>query len=158
LNQFVVQDKFGGSLANLGDFMKNAAHILIDKGSDSERQSRSGLGFQMPAAWPEIPDDQCNAIATLVQKAMESRLNNLISGEGRYENPASRYIVRAFIRVKRPDGCPPQLLWSAPSAGFTIAPWYDNAGRPPTKIILPKLDDLKKLKPNVAFAMPEDLF
>ncbi len=155
LNQFSVHDADRHVLAQLGDFMKTASQVLIDKNDGSGSQT---LQFQMPNAWPDIPDAQCNAIAALVQKAMEARVSNLISGEGRYENTASRYVVRAFIRVKRPDGCPPQLIWCALSDPFLIAPWYDNAGLPPVKIVLPSLGDLRKLKPNVAFAMPEDLF
>jgi hypothetical protein len=151
LNQFKVQDKDGKDLAKLGDFMKNAAKVLVEK---------RGGSVHMPAQWPDLHDDQSTAIAALVQKAMESRLKGLMAGEGRYEALDRQYCLRAFVRVKRPDGCPPVLVWSAPSAPFTIAPWYETSGLPPVKIQLPKMDmdALKKLKPNVAFAMPESLF
>lgn len=159
LNQYSVEfDDEDVDPQELGDFMKTAAHILVDKGSDDERSSQTSLSFLMPKAWPLVSDDDCDTIAALVQKAMEARVQSLIAGEGRYENPESRYSVRAFVRVKRSDGCPPLLVWSAPSEPFKIAPWYDNAGRPPVKITLPSVSDLRKLKPNVAFAMPEDLF
>jgi hypothetical protein len=67
---------------------------------------------------------------------------------------------QAFIRVKREDGCPPVTVWSEPSAPFVIAPWYDGADVAPVQIPLPDAGDrdlLKKLKPNVAFVVPESL-
>ena len=80
--------------------------------------------------------------------------------ETRYEDPGRQYRLRAFARVKRADGCPPELVWSEYSEPFTIAPWYDSAGLPPVRIQLPldRHDFLKRIKPNVAFSMPEDLF
>ncbi|PYU42065.1 MAG: hypothetical protein DMG54_17400 [Acidobacteria bacterium] len=151
LNQFTVQDSNGNVLANLGDFLKGAAKILVDKQDGS---------IQMPDQWPRITDDQSTSIALLFQNAMESRVKDLIAGEARYEvqDPPRQYRLRAFVRIKRPDGCPPVLLWSAPSEPFTIAPWYDSAGLPPVKITLPGIATLKNLKPNVAFAMPPELF
>ena len=50
---------------------------------------------------------------------------------------------------------------SEPSESFTIAPWFDNNGAPPVQVTLPDATDrnlLKKLKPNVAFVMPDSLF
>jgi len=151
LNQFSVRDNHGNELAKLGDFLKGASAVLVDK------QERS---IQLPARWPHVNDDQATTIAGLFQQAMESRFKDLVSGEARFEvqDPPRRYSLRAFVRIKRPDGCPPVLLWSAPSDPFTIAPWYDSAGLPPVKIPLPGVAGLLKLKPNVAFSVPPDLF
>mgnify|MGYP001801482884 CR=1 FL=1 len=70
--------------------------------------------------------------------------------------------MSAFIRVRRPDGCPPQIHWSEPSEPFTIRPWYDNSLAPPVQVPLPDLlsdkNLLKQLKPNVAFNIPAGLF
>jgi hypothetical protein len=112
----------------------------------------------MPAAWPNIDQSTGNAIASLAQKAMESRGAAMMAGEARFEDPARQYRLRALARVKRSDGCPPALVWSGYSEPFTIASWYDTAGLPPVRITLPSFDSLKSLKPNVAFAMPSDLF
>lgn len=76
---------------------------------------------------------------------------------GPYEDEDARYAVRAFARIKADDPrCPPQLVWSAPSTLFTIAPWFETTGRPPPAIALPKLDraTLAKLKPSTGFTLP----
>jgi hypothetical protein len=151
LNQLSVNDKDGKRLSSLGDFLKRATDILVgmQKGS-----------LLMPAAWPTIGSGAALALASTAQKALEARLATLLSGEGRYEDAASQYRLRAFARVKRPDGCPPALIWSDYSEPFTIAAWYESSDRPPVKIQLPLIDKkfLRNLKPNVAFAMPENLF
>jgi hypothetical protein len=99
-------------------------------------------------------------IADAARKSFESRLRSLCSTETRYEDSSRRYRMRAFARVKRPDGCPPELIWTDYSEPFTIAAWYESSGLPPMKIQLPLIDKnfMKKMKPNVAFSMPEDLF
>ena len=80
----------------------------------------------------------------------------IVPRRGRFDDLDALYRARAFVRVKREDGCPPALVWSAPSEPFRIAPWYDSG--PPVEITLPGLENLKDLKPNVAFKMPESLF
>jgi hypothetical protein len=68
--------------------------------------------------------------------------------------------VRAFVRVRRDDGCPPDLVWSEPSEDWRIVPWYESGVLPPIQIQLPDVspDFLKALRPNVAFKMPRKLF
>jgi hypothetical protein len=64
------------------------------------------------------------------------------------------------VRVKCDHGCPPKLVWSEPSEPFLIAPWYEAGGQPPVKVQLPDFRDrgaLRKLKPNVAFVLPDGL-
>lgn len=159
LNQFTLQDGNGNNLtdsdgndiSHLGDYLKYASAII---------GPQNDVSIVTPAQWPEISDDQGKALAGLFKSLMENRLKDLTSGEARYEvqDPPRQYCLRAFVRVKRPDGCPPTLVWSKRSELFTIAPWYDGAGLPPIKITLPTLDAVKALKPNVAFAMPDTLF
>jgi len=151
LNQLPVKDAGGKQLSGLGDFLKSATAILA---------GRSGGSVVMPAQWPDVDAGTGAAIAAAAQRALEGRLGTMLSGEGRYEDAALQYRMRAFVRVKRADGCPPSLVWSDYSEHFTIAAWYESSGLPPVKIQLPLIDGafLKKLKPNVAFAMPEDLF
>jgi hypothetical protein len=86
-------------------------------------------------------------------------------GKGRFEADSreadARYVLRAFIRLKpEQPGCPARIVWSPYSEEFTIAPWFESAGQPPTMVELPDLFDrnvLKSLKPNVAFTVPSKL-
>jgi len=98
---------------------------------------------------------------------LSSQLDSLTRSEGRFEYASSRYRLRAFVRVKRGDGCPPKIFWSEYSEPFRIVPWYETGGLPPVKITLPDPFDqnfLGKLrpngifKPNVTFVVPERLF
>ena len=76
--------------------------------------------------------------------------------KGRFAESGAAYVVRAFARIRRDDGCPPQLVWSQPSAEFAIAPWYDDspAPRPTIELPNPLRDGLGSIKPNVSFAVP----
>lgn len=151
LNSLTVADAFGDPISGLGDFLKSASDVLV---------AGNGGSVTMPAAWPAVDQPTSDAIVTLAQAALQARVGAMMTGEGRFEDPARQYRLRAFARVKRPDGCPPALVWSAYSEPFTIAAWYESSGQPPVRITLPSMnsDFLKNLKPNVAFAMPEDLF
>jgi hypothetical protein len=151
LNQLSVNDADGHKLAAFGDFLKNAADILVGQDSGS---------ITMPAQWPDIDNAAGAAIAAAAQTSFETHLAGLLSPETRYEDTSRQYRMRAFARVKRPDGCPPELIWTEYTEPFKIAAWYESSGLPPVKIPLPLIDRkfLKSLKPNVAFSMPEDLF
>ena len=151
LNQLSVKKSNGDFLDNLGHFLQQAFTTLIAPGTGT---------VLMPAAWPAIDESQTRIFTLLVRRELEKRLSGIVSGEGRFEAPDRMYCLRAFVRVKRSDGCPPALVWSAFSERFTIAAWYDNSGLPPVKIALPNVDAafLNNLKPNVSFAMPADLF
>jgi hypothetical protein len=77
-----------------------------------------------------------------------------------FDDETARYAVRAFIRVRPTDArCPPQLVWSAPSPLFTIAPWFESTGRVSAPIPLPKLDraSLAQLKPSASFSLPPEI-
>jgi hypothetical protein len=115
----------------------------------------------MPVTWPAISQTQADRIFSLIKEAIKGRLATVAPREGRFEDIGREYRVRAFVRVKRQDGCPPKLVWSEPSEPFTIAPWYESGSLPPVRIALPDpmdRDFLKKLKPNVAFSVPKGLF
>ncbi len=64
--------------------------------------------------------------------------------------------MRAFIRVRGDPDCPPRLVWSDYSERFRILPWWEGDG-PVTKVVLPDIGDLKKIKPNVAFQLPPSI-
>jgi hypothetical protein len=137
--------------ASFGDFLQSAANVLVGQADGS---------VTMPARWPDIDAATNAAISIAAQKSLEAQLAALFSPETRFEDATRQYRMRAYARVKRPDGCPPQLIWTEYSEPFTIAAWYESSGLPPVKIQLPLIDKnfLKNMKPNVAFAMPEDLF
>lgn len=160
INTLSVLNGQGEKLASFGDFLRSAAEILVGQGDGS---------IVMPAKWPDIDAATGAAIASAAQKAIEAHLAGLFSGEGRFEGftldsegrQRSRlYRLRAFARIKRPDGCPPKLIWTEYSEPFVIAAWYESSGLPPVKIQLPMIDKdfLKRMKPNVSFVMPEGLF
>jgi hypothetical protein len=148
----------------LGDFLKDAAEVLVDLEGRAGTPART---LRMPQDWPVVDLAQERRILTRVMAVLRGQLESLTQSEGRFEYPASRYRVRAFVRVKRSDGCPPGIFWSDYSEPFRIVPWYENNGMPPVKITLPDpfdqgfLGGLKPngiLKPNVAFVVPERLF
>src|SRR5690606_27456011 len=78
----------------------------------------------------------------------------------RFDKENAEYELWAFVRVRSDDGCPPRLYWSKPSQRFTLASWFESGPVAPPLIPLPEItrDNVKKLKPNVAFALPPSLF
>ncbi|HSN04184.1 MAG TPA: hypothetical protein VLS44_04330 [Nitrospira sp.] len=139
-----------------GDFLKAASKVLLERDPSGSAASQT-----MPAEWPKMSAAPAATLAKLVLGTMQTRLAQVGGGQGRFGEDGRRYRLRAFVRVKHDERCPPETVWSDYSEPFTIAPWYDNNGAPPVQIALPDVTDkgfLKRLKPNVAFAMPEGLF
>lgn len=155
LNEIVLDNPEGVGERRLGQFLKTAASILIDGGSNS---------LLMPEVWPRITASQEAGFVRSVKGVLQKRLDEFTSGEGRFDDvrPGTprRYQLRAFIRVRCQEGCPPKLIWSGYSAPFSIAPWYEGGPAPPTQVNLPDALDgnlLRSLKPNVSFIVPERL-
>jgi hypothetical protein len=91
---------------------------------------------------------------------MRARLKAIVPRTPQFGDPTREYRLRAFVRVREDGPCAPDLVWSDYSEPFTIAPWYAPSDAPPAVIPLPDAMDrnaLKKLKPNVAFAVPKKL-
>jgi hypothetical protein len=132
------------------EFMRRAADIVVFRRAGS---------ITMPTAWPQVPEDVSNQIVDAVAETFRGRAAALAPPEGRFEVANARYVARAFVRVRRDDGCPPVLVWSARSEPFLIAPWHKNGPRPPVRVVLPDLvpDKLKAIKPNVSFVVPDKL-
>lgn len=154
LNQIVLDNPVGIGERRLGQFLKDAAAVLVENGTAS---------LLMPQAWPQISQDQERGFVQTIKSVLTRRLDEFTGSEGRFDDvrPSSprQYRLRAFVRIKRDDGCPPQLVWSEYSEPFTIAPWYEGGQGPPTQINLPDVlkGGLGALKPNVAFVVPESL-
>jgi hypothetical protein len=136
-----------GTTRPAGDELKRATDVLVGRGAGQ---------VTLPKEWPPVSTRLADRIAGAIKAAMESRLSAIAPRRGRFDDLGALYCVRAFVRVKRKDGCPPALAWSPPSEPFAIAPWYDTGA--PVEIVLPGIDSLRKLKPNVSFRMPESLF
>jgi hypothetical protein len=144
-------------LKGAGDELRKAAELLVER--------RPGAAsIRMPLRWPPVTRAQAAAISSAVTGAMRVRLadarqGGFVVGAGRFEDPSSIYRLRAFARLKSEDGCPPRLHWSPYSPSFTIAPWYDtNPAAPPAEVVIPEIRNVSKIKPNVAFKVPESVF
>ena len=142
-----------------GDFLREAKVVLIDGDGRLDSQPRT---VRMPDAWPTVSASMEDALWDAIIPAMNVRLAMVIPQEGRFDNFARKYQLRAFARVRRDDGCPPELVWSAPSELFKIVPWYEsNNDIPPVQVSLPnpfQKGFLDNVKPNVSFLVPSDLF
>ncbi|WP_088889351.1 hypothetical protein [Leptolyngbya ohadii] len=139
-----------GSTRPAGQVLKQLAQILVNQEGSAP----------MPSQWPPITQAQETAIVNAAKAALDARLASLMPNQGRYADPDAHYQVRAFVRVRTEEGCPPRLIWSSYSESFAIAPWYENSKAPPVQITLPNVTraTAKQFKPNVAFAVPSDLF
>jgi hypothetical protein len=138
---------FGDERRPAGPLLARASEVLLGRAAGDVR---------LPDGWPPVGEPLAEAIAAAVKAAMEARLRAIVPRRGRFEEPAAVYHARAFVRVRRPDDCPPALVWSAESEPFAIAPWYE-AGGPPVEVTLPEPAALRRLQPNVTFRVPEPL-
>lgn len=143
----------------LGDFLRAATQVLVDR---EGLQGGNAPTVRMPRVWPVMDATRAGTILDLVQTQLSTLLASVTAGEGRFDQLNREYRLRAFIRVKPHEGnCPPETIWSSYSEPFTIAPWYASGDVPPLRVALPDVLDpsaLRKLKPNVAFAVPCQLF
>ncbi len=144
-----------GATRPLGAYLRDAARLYFEQPAPS-------LALPRPHRWPVVSAaDASRFLDRLRQISSEIELGLFggASNAGRYDDPAARYVVRAFIRVKQPCDCPPKIVWSPCSEAFAIAPWFEPGPLGPTPIALPDLsaDFLKKARPNVAFSVPASL-
>ncbi len=148
-----------GATKLAGDFLRDAARKLVEgEGSNASTQPKVTL----PLEWPVISENQAEKLVELAEGAMRARLEQIAPREGRFDDAQALYVVRAFARVKRDDGCPPLTVWSDNSQPFTVAQWFEASNAvPPVRVNLPNPFDgnfLNNVKPNVAFGVPKDLF
>lgn len=145
----VSLDFADGKAHPAGDFLSQVADTLV--------AGQPGK-VKFPKSWPKVGTKDQSDIVAQARTAAGARLSQLVSAERRFDRRSSVYVARAFIRVKRDDGCPPEIVWSAESAPFTIAAWHEKGKRPPVLVDLPTLSDIKNLAPNVTFKVPGNLF
>lgn len=138
---------------SLYSVLESCYELLLLRSDDSET-------LRLPVEWPAFSAADETRFVNAVRKAMLARWAQLSPGETRFQNISARYELRAFARIDRSDhGCPPETVWTPPSPLFEIIPWFESGETPPTVIELPAptRDFMGKLKPNVAFKVPEEI-
>lgn len=143
-----------GSRTDLANFLKEGARVFVLK--------ENGASLHVPSSWPQLTATQAAEISEAVGASYRKQLSVLGGKLGRYDRHDARYELRAFMRVKRDDGCPPALVWSDEVGTFRLARWYE--GGPPEAVTpsieLPTVNAafLSKIRPNVTFKVPRSLF
>ena len=140
----------GASSIDAATFVRQAAPVLIGR-------EKNSAGHQMPLAWPRVDSGLGAQLTAAALDCLTERHAQLSASPGKFDAAKDEYAVRAFIRLVGHDGCPDHLVWApAYSETFRVVPWWDGDG-PGTKISLPDLSQLGKVKPNVTFEMPPAL-
>jgi hypothetical protein len=150
----------GVTLSYPGDFTGSALDH-VNAAVDALVNQVDGSSVQMPLSWPGLDGPTADKFVEEVRSILSGRFHDYVSPRrGRFDDPDDLYVLIGFIRVKRDDGCPSDLVWSEPSPAFHIAPWHESGPVPPVPIQLPPLtlDSVKKLRPNVAFQVPPSIF
>jgi hypothetical protein len=150
LNQVNVE--FGDGPWKLGDYLQGLCRAVI-------LGETSIADVHLPDTWHRPAVALAGQIHEAAKKSLEAAITAGLPNEQRFDRPKALYRVHAFVRVRSPDGCPPQLQWSEASTPFSIVPWWESGGGPLHTIALPDIDkeSVKKIKPNVAFAVPPKL-
>ena len=131
-------------------FLREAARVLTDD---------SASGAILPHRILPVAAETAREIRHSALAVLETRAAEALPDEERFGDASATYAVRAFVRVRHQPECPPRIVWSEYSAPFAIAAWWESAGRPAVRVALPDFsaDTLSKMKPNVAFLLPESL-
>lgn len=135
----------------LAAFVARAVPVLLERRADAAE-------LRFPDRWEAPTAEQERAFRDAAVAAVTGRWQRMAPATARFAaDPAARFTVTCFVRVRDECGCALRTRWSPESDPFAIAPWFDGPARPPVRIDLPDLGDLRKLKPNVAFALPPAL-
>lgn len=111
--------------------------------------------FQMPQSW-SVTGAQERAFKNAALLSARSRFDSVSVDRDRFGDRGAVYVARTFVRVRRHDDCPPDLVWSQRSPEFSVSAWFESSPGPRTTIELPNplRDGLSSIQPNVAFAVP----
>lgn len=142
---------------NAWAFLLEAKAVFID--------ALPQVRVNLPDRWGAVSEAVGSAIFEASLACLQQQYARLLPAGGRFDKGRNgaepRYVVRAFIRLAPEHaGCPGRLVWSDYSEEFTIAPWFESSGAAVPVIAMPDLmdrDQLKKVRPNVAFALPPRL-
>ena len=155
----------GGGTAKAGNYARTAGAVLFedDAGAPYFDDGKLPTEIAAPTGWPTLDEKAAgslvDALIALSNKVREAVVAPAGS-HGRFDEPGAHYFVRAFVRVKCADGCPPKLVWSEPGEDFEIAEWFASGPQPPPVVVLPDPFDknfLKAAKPGVTFSIPPSL-
>lgn len=144
----------GGGTQTADQFLATAADVLVM----SPGTNRTVL---LPESWPEVSSRTAEQVRTQFGKILQARFAAFTPRATRFDDPNARFQIHPFVRVRRDAGCADQLVWATrPSERYLVAPWFDNSSTPPVLVRLPPLNrqNIKRLKPNVAFVVPKNLF
>jgi len=153
----------GSGHDTLLDWLEDAQKILVEnrdpaQGSVPFNEADAGPGsIDTPNDWPLLTQGQFEDVRDGAYAAMSARWSTLTPSVTRFGPIGDQYHVRCFTRVDDRPGCPPRILWSPLSTRYTIRPWFENAGAPPTEVQLPSLGDLSSIKPDVAINVPPEI-
>jgi hypothetical protein len=147
----------GVAVGNAYGFLLEAKAVLMD--------AVPAARLSIPDHWGAVSAETAKAIFDASLVCLQQQHAKLVGVSGRFDNAGStvesRFVVRAFVRMKpEHEGCAGRLIWSAYSPQFSVAPWFESSGAPVPVIPLPDLFDrnqLAKVKPTVAFALPPKL-
>jgi len=141
----------GVTLVPAGSFVRDAIDVLMGDVTPAKTVIQ-------PNFWGDVSAELSNNFAAVAAAHVHQREAAMYSGEGkRMSEPDTPMAVRCFVRLKTPATCQPSLAWSAYSDYFTVAPWWETGYAKPRVIDMPDPFDrgvLRKLKPNIGFAMP----
>lgn len=167
-----LEDEAGDPAAQLRTWLRSITVTLHGASGSSDFYSflkAANTGFvernpevtsvALPVQWPAISEVLEAALTDAALTAVSARWTALSPGETRFQDPAARYELQAFVRVDRSDcGCPPKTVWTRPSIPIEIVPWFEGGEAPPPIIELPSPSALRgKIRPNVAFKVPEEI-
>ena len=126
-----------------------AAPILL--GQESNTRS-----LRMPLEWPARDSARASALISALRACLTEQAARFQPDTPKFESPAARYRFRPYLRVRHAPDCPIRLVWGEPGQRFGIREWWDSDA-PPHRISLPDLDNVRDLKPNIAFDLPPQL-
>lgn len=132
------------------DFLVGCARLVADENAP---------GVRMPERFGPVPEGWVEGFTDAALDVLAARSGELRTLESRFDDADALFALRAFIRVRRDDGCPAELVWSEMTPLYRIAPWFAGTGAPQARIALPPFDkeSLRAMKPNVAFELPPSL-
>ena len=158
---FTVWRTGQNAAVNGAAFLRNSAAMWRLEQDATAAGSPFGQAGQAGTLEWRVTAAQAAALRLGLRGLLRAQQAQVRAGEWRFTQ-GRRYVAHAFMRVSQGEGCPPRLVWAAPSRPFAIAPWHaQGCARPPVEIGLPDPFDrnaLKALKPNVSFRVPEKLF
>jgi hypothetical protein len=129
-------------------FVTNASAILLE--------GKDGPATQMPLEWPAIGTSQGERLTKKALDCLSEQYAAQRTPNEKFERKTARYAIKGFVRVRGHGDCPDHLTWSGYSEPFRILEWWEGDG-PGTKISLPAMDQLRKVKPNVTFEVPPSI-